>query len=70
MKPGGMLMLTNYTPIWLRADPVSGGEVEKYPHGTMFILLEEDDPELHHHRVLAPDGKTGWIFKDFLEELK
>ena len=65
MKIGDLVHIKNQC--WLREDPVKGGEVGKYPQGTIVTLLQEDDPELYHHKVLTPDGKTGWIFKDNLE---
>jgi hypothetical protein len=65
VKIGDLLLIKN--PCWLRDDPIGGGSIEKYHQGTMVTLLQEDDPELYHHKVLTPDGKTGWIFKDNLE---
>ena len=64
MKPGDAVFLSS--PTWLRDDPKRGGAIEKYPQGTILIILEEDDPELYHRKVLAPDGKIGWMFKDVL----
>lgn len=71
MKTGDLLKIKSHIPVWVREDqdPVKGGVVGKYPCGTILLLLSEDDPELYHHKVLTPDGRTGWIFKDDLKML-
>ena len=78
MKIGDLLLTQN--PCWLRDDPIrrglprgwrgdAGGGIPlvAYPQGTMVTLLQEDDPEVYYHKVLTPDGKTGWIYKGNLE---
>ena len=67
MKRGDLLKIRTHIPARVWEDPVRGGEVRKYPYGTILLLLSDDDPEIYHHKVLAPDGRTGWIFKDNVE---
>ena len=67
MKRGDLIRIKHATR--LRENPLSGGNLGKYPAGTLYILLEEEDPTLYHIKVLAPDGKTGWIFKDVVAEV-
>jgi len=69
MKRGDLLKIKSHIPVWVREDPVKGVEVGKYPCGTILLLLLDDDPEIYHHKVLTPDGRTGWIFKDNVEIL-
>ena len=62
MKRGNLLLIT--VSCWIRQDPTRGGEIDHYPRGTILIQLQNDDPQLHHHKILTSDGKIGWIDKN------
>lgn len=70
MKPGDLVAIKN--PCWVREDPVvsSGNLVHYAPGSVTLVILQEDDPDLYHHKVLTPDGRIGWIFKDNVEAIQ
>lgn len=66
----GDLFVNREMDSWVRKDPETGGDIGKYPRGSVFILMEVDplnDPFLFYHKVLTPDGKIGWIHKKNVE---
>lgn len=62
MKRGDLLVITD--SCWIRENPMRGGEIGRYPSGTILIQLQNNDTQLHHHKILISDGKIGWIFKN------
>ncbi len=62
MKRGDLLVIID--SCWIRENPMRGGEIGRYPSGTILIQLQNNDTQLHHHKILISDGKIGWIFKN------
>lgn len=65
MKRGNLLLIT--VSCWIRQDPTKLEESDRYPRGTILIQLQNDDPQLHYHKILTSDGKIGWIFKNYIK---
>jgi hypothetical protein len=64
----GDIVTNGGEPCYMR-NSMFGGVIERYQGRTIFTVIQHDN-ETYYYKVLAPDGKTGFIHILDLEEIQ